>query len=119
MNSIGERIRKHRRRKGYTQEELARLIYVSRSAVGNYEIGKRVPNDAVVYLLSKNLGVSSAYLRTGEMSPYEEYAERLVAMEYKIDVSELAMNHRILVLRFYDGIVQREQDASSRKVESS
>jgi transcriptional regulator with XRE-family HTH domain len=118
-DGIGGRIKKHRRRLGYTQEKLAKLIYVSRSAVGNYEIGKRIPSDTVIYLLSKCLGVSSEYLLTGKMSPFGEYMERLVLMDYKIDVSGLLTEHRILMLRFYDSLVQKELEVKSQKKESS
>ena len=116
--SIGDRIKVHRRRMGFAQEKLAKRVYVSRSAIGNYEIGTRIPNDNVLYLLSGVFEVSSEYLKYGKMTPYEERLERLIAMEFKIDVSGLTMEHRVLVLRFFDSLVQREQDIESQKKES-
>ena len=98
-----------RRRRGLTQEQLARMIFVSRSALGNMEINKRVPGPVVVQLLSKVFGVSSEFLLTGKKSPYDEYVERLYAMDWKIDVSELSREHQILMLKFFDGVVEREE----------
>ena len=115
-NEIGYRIKEHRRRLGLTQEQLAKLIYVSRSALGNFEIGKRNPSDVVVGLLSKMFGVSSEYLRTGNMSPYDECVERLSVMGYKIDVSELSREHQILMLKFFDGLLERENYREKSKM---
>ena len=97
-----------RRRRGLTQEQLARMIFVSRSSLGPMEINKRVPGPVVVQLLSKVFGVSSEFLLTGKKSPYDEYVERLYAMDWKIDVSKLSREHQVLVLKFFDGVADRE-----------
>lgn len=60
---IGERIRELRKKKGVTQEELAKIIGVERSSIGKYE-GKQqiVPSDDVKIKLAEYFGVTLDYL---------------------------------------------------------
>lgn len=39
MRDIGKNIRQARERKGYSQEQLAELLFVTRQTVSNYETG--------------------------------------------------------------------------------
>ena len=39
MSDIGKNIRYYREKKGYSQEQLAQLLFVSRQTVSNYETG--------------------------------------------------------------------------------
>lgn len=60
--TIGERVKEARMRKGYTQEELARLLgYKSRTSVNKIEMGRDIPRSMVVRL-AKVLDVSPSYL---------------------------------------------------------
>lgn len=58
-----DRLKQLRKQKGITQEELARVIGVERSAVGQYE-GKRgvIPSDPVKIKIAEYFGVSIDYL---------------------------------------------------------
>ncbi|NVF10789.1 helix-turn-helix transcriptional regulator [Anaerococcus sp. AGMB00486] len=44
---LGNKLRRLRVGEGKTQEELARLLGISTSSIGMYEIGTRVPSDKV------------------------------------------------------------------------
>lgn len=61
--TMGDKIRQARIERGYTQEELGKIIGVQKSAVAKYENG-RVTNlkRAVINELAKALNVSPAYL---------------------------------------------------------
>lgn len=66
--TIGERVKEARMRKGYTQEELARLLgYKSRTSVNKIEMGRDIPRSMVVRL-AKVLDVSPSYLMGWEES---------------------------------------------------
>lgn len=39
MRDIGKNIRSYREKKGYSQEQLAQLLFVTRQTVSNYETG--------------------------------------------------------------------------------
>ena len=41
---FGEKLQELRKKKGLTQEELAEALYVSRTAVSKWELGRGYPN---------------------------------------------------------------------------
>ena len=62
-DSIGERIRKSRISKSLTQDEVAKLMDVTRGAVANWEHNRSLPPAKNFPRLAQILGVSSAYLQ--------------------------------------------------------
>ena len=60
--SFGERLRLRREELGMSRIELAEKLGVSRSAVGNYEIGVSFPKEEVLLRLFDALGVDANYL---------------------------------------------------------
>ena len=62
-STTGKRIKNARIQKGLTQEELANLMDVTRSAVGFWEHDKNLPPAKNFPRLAQVLGVSSAYLQ--------------------------------------------------------
>lgn len=62
---IGERITVLRKRAKLSQEQLAKQLNVSASAIGMYEQGRREPSIGTLVELSQIFGVSLDYLITG------------------------------------------------------
>lgn len=58
MNNKRSKLIKLRKEKGFTQEDMARLLKITRSAYGNYENGYRKPDIETIIKLKKILGVS-------------------------------------------------------------
>jgi transcriptional regulator with XRE-family HTH domain len=76
---IGERIRKARDARGWSQAELARETgdLLSDTRIGNYEVGFRMPGPSEVVILGHALGVKPSYLMAlddsqVQISPQEE-----------------------------------------------
>lgn len=61
-----EKLQELRKRRGLTQEELAELLYVSRTAVSKWESGRGFPNLESLKALSKCFSVSLDELLSGE-----------------------------------------------------
>lgn len=61
-----EKLQELRKRRGLTQEELAELLYVSRTAVSKWESGRGFPNIESLKALSKCFSVSLDELLSGE-----------------------------------------------------
>lgn len=59
---LGDRIKELREKKGLKQEELAKIMSVSSSTIGMYEINKREPNNEFIIKLANFFGVSTDYL---------------------------------------------------------
>ena len=77
--TIGDRIKKARESKGFTQSELAEKIGVAKSTIAGYEKGNREPDAVKINALAKALGVSGDYiLATG----YEQTMPSPEAVEF-------------------------------------
>ncbi len=69
---MGHRIAIQRKRKGYTQEQLAELSDVSPQLISTAENGIRTISAEKLFRISQALGVSSDYLLSGEFSETDE-----------------------------------------------
>lgn len=58
---FGERLAKARNAKGFTQDEIAKYLDMTRVAVANYESGKRFPDFETIVRLAKKYDVSTDY----------------------------------------------------------
>ena len=63
---LSEKLQELRKQKGLTQEELAEILYVSRTAVSKWESGRGVPNIESLKAISKYFSVSIDELLSGE-----------------------------------------------------
>lgn len=61
-----EKLQELRKRKGLTQEELAELLYVSRTAVSKWESGRGLPNIESLKAIARYFSVSLDELLSGE-----------------------------------------------------
>ena len=61
-----EKLQELRKRKGLTQDELAGILYVSRTAISKWESGRGVPNIESLKAISKFFSVSIDELLSGE-----------------------------------------------------
>ena len=63
---FNEKLQELRKRKGLTQEELAEVLYVSRTAISKWESGRGFPNIESLKAISKYFSVSLDELLSGE-----------------------------------------------------
>lgn len=82
MNELGERIRKLRREKKLTQDQLAELVNANRVTIANYELGKYMPSIEALEKLADALDVSPDVItgraeRPGQEDDLFELRERL------------------------------------------
>ena len=61
-NVFGDILRKLRKEKGYSQQQLADLLFVDRTSVANWETGRRVPDAILISRISELLAVDTATL---------------------------------------------------------
>lgn len=69
MSTFSERLRKLRRMRGITQDELAAATGVSRSAIGMYENGAREPNFETLEAFADYFNVSMSDLVDSNIVP--------------------------------------------------
>ncbi|MBQ1772274.1 MAG: helix-turn-helix transcriptional regulator [Clostridia bacterium] len=63
---MNERIKTIRKNANLTQTEFGEKIGATRAMIASYEGGAVVPADTVLKLISKEFGISYAWLKTGE-----------------------------------------------------
>lgn len=84
MLDLGQKVRRLRESRDWSQAELARRAGVTKSAISTYELGIRTPSADVVYAFAKVFGVSADYLlgiaerRAVEVEGLSERDEALV-----------------------------------------
>lgn len=71
MASIGENIKVLRLSRGWTQEQLAQQLHMTRQAVGHYESGRTVPDVDTCRRLAEVFGVELEVLLEGEGEPVQ------------------------------------------------
>lgn len=81
---LGEKIKRLRESREWTQAELARKVGVTKSAISTYELGMRTPSADVVCGFAKAFGVSADYLlgiaerRTVDVEGLSEREEAII-----------------------------------------
>src|SRR3954466_15218590 len=85
---LGRRIAAHRAKLGFTQQELADRLAVSRTAVSHLEAGMTVPGERTVVLLAGLFKVEPRELVAGTSYPLGK-AERLPAVAARYTELEL------------------------------
>lgn len=105
--SIGENIKIYRKKRGLTQEQLAKLSGLSKNAIYNYENNKRTPSVDIANKIANALEVSLYSLNNPLSFLYEDIA--VADREFKIDkIKTKFINNEILtdeelgLLRKYD-----------------
>lgn len=104
--SLGDRIARLRRAKGWNQKELADRIGAKPTQISKYERGTYLPRPDLLTRLGEALGVSLDYLmtgRTGEPRRDFRLRERVEALE------TLPENQRSNLVNFLDALLAAHQ----------
>lgn len=70
-----ERIKKLRKALGFTQQEFADRLGISRGNIATYETRDGNPGSSVISLICREFGVSETWLRTGEGEMFVQRSE--------------------------------------------
>lgn len=95
---MDERLKKLRKELGLTQQEFADKLGVKRNTIGQYEIGRNVPIDAVIVSICREYGVSEEWLRNGTGDMFvPETVDEVDALVTKYGLSDA---DRILIEKY-------------------
>lgn len=92
--TFGEKLQKLRKEKGWTQEQLAAQISISRQALSKWELGTAIPDTENVVQISKLFQVSTDYLLNDEY----ESDEDLPAVQASAQKVSNTYNNRIRII---------------------
>lgn len=65
MSTIGDRIKKVRKIKGYTQQRFAEELGLKQNTIATYEMNKTAPSERTLSDICEKFGVDSDWLRLG------------------------------------------------------
>ena len=77
-----EQLKKLRKHLDMTQQAFADKIGMKQNTIAQYEMGRTVPSDAIVFSICREFGVSENWLRTGEGEMFEQLTEQEKLMKY-------------------------------------
>lgn len=128
--TTGERIRHFRKQiLKMTQEDFARKINISRSNLGNIEVGTIGLTDRVATDICNAFSVSEVWLRSGEGEIYRESESTLFSTfvrQYDLSEKEqqaaryllsLSSEDRQQILRVVEGLARAMQDDDAKKAD--
>ena len=117
--SIGQRLKEARLAKQITQEDLAKLVGVTKGAIGNYETGVSSPKETILIRLMDALGIDANFLYQDFIRREDEDQARLEALHQNPRLGLLFDRSRKMrpedvdiMIRFAEGILnERDGDA--------
>lgn len=86
---IGNRLKEVRCDHGFTQEQMSRALFVSRSLIGNIESGKATATKRFINNFCQVFGVNEEWLLSGEGTKYNEGISHIVNPEMKNPVDDV------------------------------
>lgn len=112
---MNERLKELRKKLGLTQQEFADRLKIKRGAIANYEIGRNVPIDAVLSLISREFGVNLGWLRTGDGEMFNAAPSSVLdalAREYDLRQKDYVLIEKLVKMSpaERDGIFRFMQD---------
>ena len=99
--SFGKKLLEIRKKKGFSQAELAEMLNSKAPVIGRYERSEATPSIEVALKLSKILGVSLDYL-TGKTEL--ELDEK--ALQRMQDISKMSSEDRTFIFRTMDALIR-------------
>lgn len=79
--TIGEKIKKYRQKRGFSQKFLALQCKMSEPAIRNYELGNRTPSSTHLQAISNALGVSPYAISDPQLETYDGLMHALFYLE--------------------------------------
>lgn len=95
MKDFAKRLKDLRNERGYTQEELAKLLNTSRSTIGMYEQGKREPNFEMQEAIADLFNVNMDYLLKRDIDK-----EEMILIERYREASPETRKHILAYMQF-------------------
>ncbi len=111
---LGDRLRKLRNNRNWTQEDMAKKLEMSRGTYAHYEINKRQPDYEILKKIANIFEVSIDYLLTGEdqQGSSDEMWKELLDPKKQIffkDLMEAPEEKIEELIRFWEFIKERDK----------
>lgn len=104
MINIGDNIKTARKRKGFTQEELANQIGVTSQAVSRWESGSGMPDISMIVPIAQVLSVSTDMLfglesKEHDTSQLKQINNMYLELEKSLQILKLQLLRNVIILK--------------------
>jgi transcriptional regulator with XRE-family HTH domain len=110
--TFGEKLKKLRKERGWSQDELGQQVGIHGRHVGKYEIGRAMPNAETVVTIARVLGVSIDYLLRDDLdegsTPGATLRDQDLLRQFEA-VEKMADEDRRVVTSLIDAYVKKHQ----------
>lgn len=72
VNKLKDRLKKLRKTLDLTQQAFADRIGMKQNTIAQYEMGRTIPSDAIIFSICREFNVNENWLRTGEGDMFME-----------------------------------------------
>ncbi len=107
MNRLEKKVADLRKKRKMTQEELAKMLNTSISAVGRYERGKMVPSIEVAKKIAQFLNTTVGYL-LGENDQTELFKDPTMLERFE-EVSRLPKEDKVCIYSLLDAYLAKNK----------
>jgi transcriptional regulator with XRE-family HTH domain len=108
--TFGDKVKKLRKGKGFSQQELAKLVGVHYSHIGRYERGDSEPSIATVKKIAEVFGVSTDYLLfdEGEGVASSKIPDKELREQFEA-ASKLSESEKQIIKEMLDAVLIKHQ----------
>lgn len=85
---MNERIKILRKSLGMTQDDFGKKLGLARNSIANYEIGRRIPTNAVITSICREFNINENWLRYGQEPMNNPMEDRLSTYMAQIAIGE-------------------------------
>ena len=115
-NIIGKRLRKLRLAHKLTQEEMAKLFFITRSSIANYERGIRQPSYELLQLIADYFQIDIHYLLgNADISAQQDLTNKILSStrfltkDGNLNINSLSSIRKIMAIEFVNFLRMSEE----------
>lgn len=120
---MNERLKKLRKILGLTQQEFANKIGMKQNTIAQYEMGRTIPSNAIIFSICREFNVNETWLKTGEGEMFSEsfgssnISERLRILRKELGMTQQEFASRLNLSRnFINQVENRSKNISIRTI---
>lgn len=81
-----ERIKKIRKELDLTQQKFADKIGMKQNTIAQYEMGRTIPSDAIIFSICREFGINEEWLRTGSGDMFVKRTRNQIITDFAGDL---------------------------------
>lgn len=122
LSTFSKNLKYYRKKKGFSQYDLADKSGISQRMIGHYETHATRPSLSKIEILAKALGIKTSDLINDPENPYEEININdfdMRSLKKLKDILSLPQNDRAAIYRLLNTLLRKNQLEAKEKIKQS